>query len=53
MLYRLISNLIGYVTPFSISEQAFINWLAMRDALTTERKLLILGFQGDVKCIFL
>jgi hypothetical protein len=24
----------------------------MRDALTTRRKLLIWGFQGDVKCIF-
>jgi hypothetical protein len=37
---------------FSIPKQAFITWLAMRDALTTGRKLLIWGFQGDVKCIF-
>jgi hypothetical protein len=37
---------------FSILKQAFITWLAMNDALTTRRKLLIWGFQGDVKCIF-
>jgi len=29
-----------------------LTWLAMRDALSTGRKLLGWGFQGDVKCIF-
>ena len=38
--------------PFSIPKQAFITWLAMRDALTTGRKLLIWAFQRDMKCIF-
>lgn len=37
---------------FLIPKQAFIKWLAMRDALSTSRKLLSWGFQGDVKCIF-
>jgi hypothetical protein len=37
---------------FSIPKQAFIAWLAMRDALSTGRKLLCWGFLGDVKCIF-
>jgi hypothetical protein len=38
--------------PSSIPKQAFVTWLAMRDALSTSKKLLGWGFQGDVKCIF-
>jgi len=30
----------------------FVTWLAMRDALSTSRKLLCWGFQGDVKGVF-
>jgi hypothetical protein len=37
---------------FFIPKQAFVAWLAMRDALSTRRKLLCWGFLGDVKCIF-
>lgn len=29
-----------------------MTWLARRDALSTRRKLLCWGFQGDVKCVF-
>jgi hypothetical protein len=43
-------HLFGFL--FQILNQAFITWLAMRDALTTGRNLFICGFQGDVKCIF-
>jgi hypothetical protein len=32
--------------PFSIPKQAFVTWLAMRDALSTGRKLLCWGFKG-------
>jgi len=37
---------------FFITKQAFVAWLAMRDALSTGRKLLCWGFLGDVKCTF-
>jgi hypothetical protein len=43
-------HLFGFL--FQFLNQAFITWLAMRDALTTGRNLFICGFQGDVKCIF-
>ncbi len=33
--------------PSSIPKQAFVTWLAMRDALPTGTKLLCWGFQGD------
>jgi hypothetical protein len=38
--------------PLSIPKQAFVTWLAMRDALSTGTKLLSWGFQGDVNCVF-
>jgi hypothetical protein len=39
----------GFLFPFL---SKLLTWLAMRDALSTGRKLLGWGFQGDVKCFF-
>jgi hypothetical protein len=39
----------GFLFPFL---SKLLTWLAMRDALSTGRKLLGWGFQGDVKRIF-
>jgi hypothetical protein len=38
--------------PLSISKQAFVLWLAMRDRLTTGERLLKWGYQDNVQCRF-
>jgi hypothetical protein len=37
---------------FSIPKEAFVTWLAMRDALSISRKLLSSGFQGMLIVVF-
>ncbi|XP_059454950.1 uncharacterized protein LOC132185154 [Corylus avellana] len=36
----------------AIPKQAFLLWLAIRDSLATERKMLSWGYKGDVSCSF-
>ncbi|KAK1562489.1 hypothetical protein Q3G72_015568 [Acer saccharum] len=50
---RVRGNIVDWWFPLSIPKQAFITWLAMRDALTTGRNLLIWGVSRGCEMHFL